>query len=126
MDLESSGVKLKLTEEEARVAVAFLGDSETSKLLKTQIAEHLMTRMVMRVGIGNVTDEDSDQLMRAQTPDLFEYNLPYAHRASLLGAFTLGALESQELPQADILLGLESGQIRLFASSARDTLLRME
>lgn len=124
MNIDRSAIKISLTEDETRLALAYLGEGETSKLLAQQIADKAMERMVMRVGVSNYIDSDPDELLRRETPDLFSYELSYDHRAPLLGAFVLGA-ESQEPVRKDVLIGMEPDQIVGAAAAARDALLAL-
>jgi hypothetical protein len=128
MKLDSASGKLRLSEDDARIAVAYLGDTETSQLLAGQIASKEGARNVKRTGIGNFvalgsySEEDPDKLIRESAPHLFEYELGYDHRAPLLGAYVLCA-EGQEPTRVEMLEGIRPERIESLAANARDTLI---
>ena len=125
MNINREAVVLSISEDEARVAIAYLGGNQTRQLLSDQVNEKVMRQTVIGIELAHQKFDDPDQVMRNQLPKLFSYDLPYSHRAPLIGAFVLG-IEGQEPSVPEILEGMDPEQRAAIAISARDALLAMQ
>ncbi|MEO8105029.1 MAG: hypothetical protein ABI602_01700 [Candidatus Saccharibacteria bacterium] len=125
---QSTERKIKLSEEEALVALAYLGESATFKLLASQATEKTMQRRLLRVGLANYYigyfRSDLDEVMIQKAPELFELDVPFDQRVPLLGAFILAA-DGRAATRPGILDGFEPVEVVTVAASARDELLEL-
>jgi hypothetical protein len=128
MKLDRSEVKISLVEQEAQVALAYLGQIGTFKLLSGQVIEKSRLKGMARVHISNYRPgaqaDEIEGILRTEAPQLFVYELPYDHRAPLLGAYVLGAAR-HEPNRADVLDGLSDDQVVSVSEAARDALLEL-
>lgn len=118
-----------LSEEEARVAYAYLDDADgLSRAIADQVYDKTAEKELYRVRFEQQWPEANGQrireALREDAPFLFTYEVPYEDRVALLGAFTLGA-EQQEPTRAGVLVGLSEEQVVTIATTARDDLLAL-
>lgn len=85
--METLSDTITLSDEQARVALAYLGQNDFADMLKAGLVDKVMTRKIIKAN-GPGTD---DATLRAEAPHLYEHEVPAGERAALLGAFVLAS-----------------------------------
>lgn len=119
MKLKQHETTLGLSDDEARVAVEFLGDSAAGKSLYAVLSDNMYKRWLIRASGPGYTDDD----LRVQLPHLYEHEVPYDERAALIGAFTLASSINEETPRGPMTEELSIEEITLIADRGLNQLV---
>lgn len=125
-DRISSPDNITLSREEALVALAYLGPNPTYDTLAQQVAQNAVDRRMAQVQLPDLMPGvDIDAALRAEAPELFTVTVPAdAHRAALVGAFTLAlGIEGSEPSEPLGIVDFEPEEVVELATGARASLL---
>ncbi len=119
MELKQNEITLGLSDDEARVAVEFLGESVAGKSLHAVFADHVFKRALIRASRDGYTDDE----LKVELPHLYEHDVPYDERAALIGAFTLASRINEETPRGPLTEELSIEEITLIADRGLNELV---
>jgi hypothetical protein len=112
MEVDFVKNRITLTEDEAKVAAAFVDDSATEELLRAEIRRKEDTRKGYMQNNGI-----SEALARKRFPSLYDYAIPYINRNELIDAYLFATNAVPEDMQG-IVENYEADQVKQIGRSA--------